>query len=64
MCEGRDRKGHYAKARAGLIKEFTGVSDPYELPERPEVRIDTTNLNPDESAQQLLHYLRREGWIE
>jgi len=64
VCEGRDRKGHYAKARAGLIKEFTGVSDPYELPERPEVRIDTTNLNPDESAQQLLHYLRREGWIE
>ena len=64
VCEGRDRKGHYAKARAGLIKEFTGVSDPYEVPERPEVRIDTSHLNPDESVQQLLHYLRREGWIE
>ncbi|RMF81423.1 MAG: bifunctional sulfate adenylyltransferase/adenylylsulfate kinase [Nitrospirae bacterium] len=64
VCEGRDRKGHYAKARAGLIKEFTGISDPYEEPENPEVRIDTTNLTPDEAVQQLLHYLRKEGWIE
>ncbi len=64
VCEGRDRKGHYAKARAGLIKEFTGISDPYEEPKRAEVSIDTTHLNPDEAAQQLLHYLRKEGWIE
>lgn len=64
VCEGRDRKGHYAKARAGLIKEFTGISDPYEEPKRAEVRIDTTHLNPDEAVQQLLHYLRKEGWIE
>jgi len=64
VCEGRDRKGHYAKARAGLIKEFTGISDPYEEPKRAEVSIDTTHLNPDEAVQQLLHYLRKEGWIE
>ncbi len=64
VCEGRDRKGHYAKARAGLIKEFTGISDPYEEPKHAEVSIDTTHLNPDEAAQQLLHYLRKEGWIE
>jgi len=64
VCEGRDRKGHYAKARAGLIKEFTGISDPYEEPKRAEVRIDTSHLNPDEAVQQLLHYLRKEGWIE
>ena len=42
VCENRDRKGLYAKARAGLIKKFTGVSDPYEIPENPEVYIDTT----------------------
>ncbi|NCO58194.1 MAG: adenylyltransferase [Nitrospirae bacterium CG18_big_fil_WC_8_21_14_2_50_70_55] len=64
VCEGRDRKGLYAKARAGLIKEFTGISDPYEEPQRAEVSIDTAHLNPDEAVQQLLHYLRREGWIE
>ena len=41
VCEGRDRKGLYAKARAGMLKEFTGISDPYEEPENPEMRIDT-----------------------
>ena len=43
VCEGRDRKGLYAKARAGILKEFTGISDPYEAPENPEMRIDTAS---------------------
>ena len=64
VCEGRDRKGMYAKARAGLIKGFTGVDDPYEAPENPEVRIDTTDLTPDEAAQEALLYLERAGYIK
>ena len=46
VCEERDRKGLYAKARAGIIKEFTGISDPYEAPEAPGDRIDTAELTP------------------
>jgi len=63
VCEQRDRKGLYAKARAGKIKEFTGISDPYEIPEDAEVSIDTTDLNPDEAAQEVLLHLEREGYI-
>ncbi len=63
VCEKRDRKGMYAKARAGLIKGFTGVDDPYEIPESPEVRIDTTNLIPDEAAQEILLLLGQKGYI-
>ena len=63
VCEERDRKGMYAKARAGLIKGFTGVDDPYELPASPEVKIDTTNLTPDESAQEILLGLGKNGYI-
>lgn len=62
-CEIRDRKGVYAKARAGLIKGFTGVDDPYEAPERPEVTIDTTHLTPDEAAREILLYLGQKGYI-
>jgi sulfate adenylyltransferase len=62
-CEKRDRKGMYAKARAGLIKGFTGVDDPYEAPEFPEVRIDTTDLTPDEAAQEILLFLGQKGYI-
>lgn len=62
-CESRDRKGLYAKARAGLIPEFTGVSDPYEIPENPELAIDTTNLSIDEAIQQVLLKLEREGYL-
>ena len=62
-CERRDRKGVYAKARAGLVKGFTGVDDPYEIPERPEVAIDTTHLTPDEAAQEILLYLGQKGYI-
>jgi sulfate adenylyltransferase len=63
VCEKRDRKGVYAKARAGLIKGFTGVDDPYEMPESPEVRIDTTDLTPNEAAQEILLYLGQKGYI-
>jgi sulfate adenylyltransferase len=62
VCENRDRKGLYAKARAGLIKEFTGINDPYEVPENPEVYIDTTDMTPDEAAQEVLLYLERAGY--
>jgi sulfate adenylyltransferase len=53
----------YAKARAGMIKGFTGVDDPYELPESTEVRIDTTGLNPDEAVQEILLLLGQKGYI-
>jgi len=62
-CEKRDRKGMYAKARAGLLKGFTGVDDPYEVPLSPELNIDTTNLTPDEAAQEVLLYISQKGFI-
>ncbi len=62
-CEKRDRKGMYAKARAGLIKGFTGVDDPYEVPESPEIRIDTTGITPEEAAQRILVQLGQTGYI-
>jgi len=64
VCEGRDRKGLYAKARAGLIKGFTGIDDPYEVPENPEIRLDTTALSIEEAAQQVFLYLEKEGYIQ
>jgi sulfate adenylyltransferase len=63
VCEQRDRKGMYAKARAGLIKGFTGVDDPYEAPEKPELRIDTEVLTPDEAARQVLVFLGQRGFL-
>ena len=62
-CERRDVKGLYAKARSGEIKEFTGVSDPYEPPENPELVIDTESQTPEESAQQILDFLEERGLI-
>jgi sulfate adenylyltransferase len=64
VCEQRDRKGLYAKARAGIIKEFTGISDPYEAPENPEVRIDTEELSPDLAAHRILVKLESMGFIK
>jgi sulfate adenylyltransferase len=63
VCEERDRKGLYAKARAGLIKEFTGIDDPYEAPENPEVVLDTAELTAEEAAQKVIHYLDAEGFL-
>ncbi len=64
VCEARDRKGLYAKARAGTIKEFTGISDPYEVPENPELRIDTQNIAPEEAAQRVILTLEKLGYIK
>ncbi len=62
-CEERDVKGLYAKARSGEIKEFTGVSDPYEPPENPELVLETESQSPEESAAQILDYLTERGLI-
>jgi len=56
-------KGPHAKARAGIIKEFTGVSDPYEQPEDAELAFDTTDLAPEECVQELLLFLEKEGYV-
>ena len=63
VCEKRDRKGLYAKARAGIIKEFTGISDPYEAPENAEVVIDTEVCKPAEAAQKIILKLEAMGLI-
>ena len=63
VCEARDRKGLYAKARAGLVKEFTGVSDPYEVPKDAEVVIDASETTPTEAVQEILLHLEREGYF-
>jgi sulfate adenylyltransferase len=63
VCEQRDRKGLYAKARAGLVKEFTGVSDPYEPPGDADVVLETTDTSPEEAAQEILLRLERLGYI-
>lgn len=63
ICEARDPKGLYAKARAGIIQHFTGISDPYEIPQDAEVVIDTTVLTPPEAAEQILLRLEREGCL-
>ena len=63
VCEQRDRKGLYAKARAGLIKGFTGISDPYEVPENAEMSVDTSNLTPDLVAHRIVIKLESAGFI-
>ena len=63
MCEQRDRKGLYAKARAGIVKEFTGISDPYEAPTDAEVVIDTTDITPEQAAQRIIERLESEGFL-
>ena len=63
VCEARDRKGLYAKARAGILTEFTGISDPYEAPTDAEIVIDTARLSAGEAADEIIGYLEREGFI-
>jgi sulfate adenylyltransferase len=63
VCAQRDRKGLYAKARAGIVKEFTGVSDPYEVPQDAGLAIDTSERSPEECVQAILLHLEKEGYI-
>jgi sulfate adenylyltransferase len=63
VCEGRDRKGLYAKARAGLIAGFTGVSDPYEPPQDAEVVVDTATTSAEGVADMILRHLEIEGYL-
>ena len=63
VCERRDRKGLYEKARAGLIKDFTGVSDPYEVPEDADLTIDTSDITPEEAANMVILHLEHVGYI-
>lgn len=63
VCEQRDVKGLYKKARAGEIPEFTGISAPYEPPLQPELRLDTTSLSVEQSSRRILEYLEARGII-
>jgi len=63
LCEKRDPKGLYKKARAGEITDFTGISAPYEEPENPEIVIDTQNQSPEEAVEQIVDYLTTQGII-
>jgi len=63
-CESRDVKGLYKKARAGEIREFTGISAPYEEPSAPELVIDTSSEPPEKSVDRLVSYLEAKGYLE
>jgi sulfate adenylyltransferase len=63
VCEARDTKGMYAKARRGEIKEFTGIDDPYEAPGHPEIRLETVTQTPEENARVILQYLIQRGFV-
>jgi adenylylsulfate kinase len=61
VCASRDVKGLYAKQRAGLVQGLTGVDDPYEIPESPELRLDTNGLTVDDAAAKVLAALAEKG---
>jgi sulfate adenylyltransferase len=63
VCEQRDAKGLYAKARRGEIKGFTGIDDPYENPLHPEIQLDTVSYSPEENARRILEYLQGRGFV-
>lgn len=63
VCESRDPKGLYKQARAGKIANFTGISDPYEAPEAPEIHLNASTSSPDELARQVVHGLQQRGLI-
>ena len=63
-CARRDTKGLYAKAMSGELKGFTGVNDPYEVPDNPELTIDTKSMTPEESVQKVMIYLEKEGLVK
>ena len=62
-AEQRDPKGLYKKARAGQIKGFTGIDDPYEAPENPEITIETESIQPEDAAKRILAYLEKGGYL-
>jgi sulfate adenylyltransferase len=64
VCERRDRKGLYAKARAGKVTGMTGVDDPYEEPTDADLVLDTSDLTVDEAVDQVLAHLDVHGWVE
>lgn len=64
VCEARDRKGMYKKAREGIIKQFTGVSDPYEEPTNPEIKIDTVSFQPEAIIDHLIQQIKQQGYIK
>lgn len=64
VLEKRDVKGLYKKARAGEIPQFTGISDPYEEPQNPEIIVETDKDNPEDSANKILKWLREKGYLE
>jgi sulfate adenylyltransferase len=63
VCEQRDPKGMYARARRGEIKEFTGIDDPYEAPDNPELRLTTTDVSPAENAEKVIQYLLTQSFV-
>lgn len=63
-CEKRDPKGLYKKARAGEIKDFTGIDSPYEAPENPEIRIVNYNISVDDAANQVINFLDEHGYLK
>jgi bifunctional enzyme CysN/CysC len=62
-AEQRDVKGLYAKARRGELKNFTGIDSPYEAPESPEIRVDTTVLSPEQAAERIFEHLTRSNML-
>jgi sulfate adenylyltransferase len=64
VCEQRDVKGMYARARRGEIKGFTGIDDPYEPPVDPEITLDTVTYAPEENARQIIDYLKQRGFLQ
>ena len=63
VCESRDPKGLYARARAGVLPMFTGVSDPYEIPGDAEIVIDTSSASPAETVEMIVGYIRARGYL-
>ena len=63
VCEARDPKGEYARARAGMLAHFTGVSDPYEPPDDADIIIDTTTTSVEAAAEMIIGRLRAEGYL-
>jgi sulfate adenylyltransferase len=63
VCEARDTKGLYAKAKRGELKGFTGIDDPYEAPASPEVRLDTVRASVEDNARAILGHLERAGFV-